>query len=91
MEEFEELLEQGEALAGEGLLQDALSRFEAARELEPGNPEVAEATGRALLALDRLEEAEESFLEASRSITSGSPAGWASRRSRCEWTSLSTS
>ncbi len=64
MEEFEELLEQGEALAGEGLLQDALSRFETARELEPTNPEVAEATGRALLALDRLEEAEESFVEA---------------------------
>jgi len=63
MEDFEELLEQGEALAGEGLLQDALSRFEAAGRLEPA-PEVAEAMGRALLGLDRLEEAEERFLEA---------------------------
>src|SRR5215218_4629215 len=63
MEEFEELLEQGEALAGEGLLQDALSRFEAAGRLEPA-PEVAEAMGRALLGLDRLEEAEGRFLEA---------------------------
>jgi tetratricopeptide (TPR) repeat protein len=63
MDDFEELLEQGEALAGEGLLQDALSRFEAARGLEPA-PEVAEAMGRALLGLDRLEEAEERFLEA---------------------------
>src|SRR5215213_3832902 len=63
MEDFEELLEQGEALAGEGLLQDALSRFEAAGRLEPA-PEVAEAMGRALLGLDRLEEAEGRFLEA---------------------------
>jgi tetratricopeptide (TPR) repeat protein len=63
MDDFEELLEQGEALAGEGLLQDALSRFEAARGLEPA-PEVAEAMGRALLGLDRLEEAEARFLEA---------------------------
>src|SRR5918999_1900499 len=64
MEEFEELLEQGEALAGEGLLKDALSRFEAALGLEPENPEVVEAIGRALLSLDRTEEAEASFLDA---------------------------
>src|SRR5215212_5575576 len=64
MEEFEELLEKGEALAGEGLLEDALSRFEAALDLEPENPEVIEAIGRALLELGRPEEAEASFLEA---------------------------
>src|SRR5215212_9131452 len=63
MEEFEELLEKGEALAGEGLLEDALSRFEAALDLEPENPEVIEAIGRALLELGRPEEAEASFLE----------------------------
>src|SRR5829696_7884972 len=64
MEEFEELLEKGEALAGEGLLENALSRFEAALDLEPENPEVIEAIGRALLELGRPEEAEASFLEA---------------------------
>src|SRR5919112_1869130 len=61
MEEFEELLEQGETLAEEGLLSDALSRFEQALALEPENPEVLEAIGRAFLALDRTEEAEASF------------------------------
>src|SRR5918998_1007820 len=64
MKEFEELLEKGEALAGEGLLEDALSRFEAALDLEPENPEVIEAIGRALLELGRPEEAEASFLDA---------------------------
>src|SRR5918997_4047636 len=64
MEEFEELLEQGETLAEEGLLKDALSRFEQALALEPENPEVMEAIGRALLSLDRTEEAEASFLDA---------------------------
>ncbi len=64
MEEFEELLEQGEMLAGEGLLEDSLSRFEAALALEPENPEVIEAIGRALLSLDRTEEAEASFFDA---------------------------
>src|SRR3954454_10172550 len=64
MEEFEELLEQGETLAGEGLLEEALSRFEQALALEPENPEVIEAIGRALLGLDRAEEAEASFLDA---------------------------
>jgi tetratricopeptide (TPR) repeat protein len=64
MAEFEELLEQGETLAGEGLLEEALSRFEQALDLEPENPEVVEAIGRALLSLDRTEEAEASFLDA---------------------------
>jgi tetratricopeptide (TPR) repeat protein len=64
MEEFEELLEQGETLAEEGLLKDALSRFEQALALEPENPEVMEAIGRAFLGLDRTEEAEASFLDA---------------------------
>lgn len=64
MKEFEELLEKGETLAGEGLLEDALSRFEAALDLEPENPEVIEAIGRALLELGRPEEAEASFLDA---------------------------
>src|SRR5215208_964011 len=64
MEKFEELLEQGETLAEEGLLEDALSRFEQALALEPENPEVIEAIGRALLGLDRTEEAEASFLDA---------------------------
>ena len=64
MEEFEELLEQAEMLAGEGLLEEALSRFEQALALEPDNPEVIEATGRALLELGRAEEAEASFLDA---------------------------
>jgi tetratricopeptide (TPR) repeat protein len=64
MEEFEELLEQGETLAGEGLLEEALLRFEQALALDPDNPEVIEAIGRALLGLDRAEEAEASFLDA---------------------------
>jgi tetratricopeptide (TPR) repeat protein len=64
MEEFEELLEQGETLAGEGLMREALSRFEQALALEPDNPEVIEAMGRALLELGRTEEAEASFLNA---------------------------
>jgi tetratricopeptide (TPR) repeat protein len=64
MEKFEELLEQGETLAGEGLLEDALSRFEQALTLAPDNPEIIEAIGRTLLELDRPEEAEASFLDA---------------------------
>ena len=64
MEKFEELLEQGETLAGEGLLEEALSRFEQALALVPDNPEVIEAIGQVLLRLDRLEEAEASFLNA---------------------------
>ena len=62
--EYEEYLEQGETLAGEGLIEEALSRFEQALEAAPENPEVMEAVGRALLNLDRLEEAEASFLAA---------------------------
>src|SRR5918997_133499 len=62
--EYEEYLEQGETLASEGLIEDALSRFEQALAAAPENPEVMEAVGRALLHLDRLEEAEASFLEA---------------------------
>src|SRR3712207_421439 len=61
---YEEYLEQGEILAGEGLIEEALSRFEQALEAAPENPEVIEAVGRALLNLDRLEEAEASFLAA---------------------------
>jgi protein O-GlcNAc transferase len=64
MEKFEELLEQGETLAGEGLLEEALSRFEQALALVPDNPEATEAVGRILLSLDRLEEAEIRFLSA---------------------------
>ncbi|MDP8939710.1 MAG: tetratricopeptide repeat protein [Actinomycetota bacterium] len=62
--EYEEFLQQGETLAEEGLVEEALSRFEQALEAAPGNPEAIEAVGRALLGLDRLEEAEESFLGA---------------------------
>jgi tetratricopeptide (TPR) repeat protein len=62
--EYEEYLQQGEILAGEGLIEEALSRFEQALEAAPENPEVIEAVGRALLNLDRLEEAEASFLDA---------------------------
>src|SRR4028118_1066220 len=62
--EYEEYLEQGETLASEGLIEEALSRFEQALESAPGNPEVIEAVGRALLNLGRLEEAEASFLDA---------------------------
>jgi tetratricopeptide (TPR) repeat protein len=64
MEEFEELLEQGDTLAGEGLLGDALSRFEQALALAPDDPEIIEAIGRTLLGLNRPEEAEASFLDA---------------------------
>src|SRR5919199_6025741 len=64
MERFEELLEQGETLAGEGLLEDALSRFEQALTLAPDNPEIMDAIGRTLLGLDRTAEAEASFLDA---------------------------
>src|ERR687890_272975 len=59
--EYEEYLEQGEILASEGLIEEALSRFEQALAAAPENPEVVEAVGRALLNLDRLEEAEASF------------------------------
>ena len=62
--EYEEYLQQGEILAGEGLIEEALSRFEQALDAAPENPEVIEAVGRALLNLDRLEEAEASFLDA---------------------------
>jgi Flp pilus assembly protein TadD len=62
--EYEEYLEQGETLASEGLIEEALARFEQALNAAPENPEVIEAVGRALLHLDRLEEAEASFLEA---------------------------
>ena len=62
--EYEEYLEQGETLASEGLVEEALSRFEQALESAPGNPEAIEAVGRALLNLGRLEEAEASFLDA---------------------------
>src|ERR687897_79442 len=61
--EYEEYLQQGEILAGEGLIEEALTRFEQALEAAPENPEVIEAVGRALLNLDRLEEAEASFLD----------------------------
>src|ERR687894_3245434 len=61
---YEEYLEQGEILAGEGLIEEALTRFEQALEAAPENPEVVEAVGRALLNLDRLAEAEASFLAA---------------------------
>jgi tetratricopeptide (TPR) repeat protein len=62
--EYEEYLEQGETLASEGLIAEALSRFEQALAAAPENPEVIEAVGRALMNLDRLEEAEASFLDA---------------------------
>jgi tetratricopeptide (TPR) repeat protein len=62
--EYEEYLEQGETLASEGLIEEALSRFEQALAAAPEKPEVIEAVGRALLNLDRLEEAEASFFDA---------------------------
>ena len=62
--EYEEYLEQGETLAGEGLVEEALARFEQALDAAPENPEVIEAIGRALLSLDRLDEAEASFVDA---------------------------
>ena len=62
--EYEEYLEQGETLASEGLIEEALSRFEQALNAAPENPEAIEAVGRALLHLDRLGEAEASFLDA---------------------------
>jgi tetratricopeptide (TPR) repeat protein len=46
------------------LIEEALTRFEQALAAAPENPEVIEAVGRALLNLDRLEEAEASFLDA---------------------------
>jgi Flp pilus assembly protein TadD len=64
MENFEELLEQGETLAEKGLLEEALFRFEQAWALEPESPEATEAVGRALLGLDRTEEAKTHFLKA---------------------------
>jgi tetratricopeptide (TPR) repeat protein len=64
MAEFKELLEKGETLASEGLLNEALSRFEQALTLAPDDPEVIEAVGRTLLGLNRFEEAEASFLDA---------------------------
>src|SRR5919112_278763 len=62
--DYDEYLEQGETLASEGLIEEALARFEQALAAAPENPEVIEAVGRALLNLDRLEEAEASFLDA---------------------------
>ena len=62
--DYEEYLEQGETLASEGLIEEALSRFEQALAAAPENPEAIEAVGRALLNLGRLEEAEASFLDA---------------------------
>ena len=51
-------------MAEEGLVEEALSRFVQALGAAPGNPEAVEAVGRALMSLDRLQEAEESFLGA---------------------------
>jgi tetratricopeptide (TPR) repeat protein len=62
--DYDEYLEQGETLASEGLIEEALARFEQALDTAPENPEVIEAVGRALLNLGRLEEAEASFLDA---------------------------
>ena len=62
--DYEKLLDQGETLAEEGLVEEALNRFEQALIAAPDNPEVVESVGRALLNLDRLEEAEASFLDA---------------------------
>ncbi|WP_119066035.1 tetratricopeptide repeat protein [Rubrobacter indicoceani] len=62
--EHEELLKQGETLAEEGLLEEALTRFEQALQNAPEDPEVLEAVGRALLNLGRLEEAEACYLDA---------------------------
>ena len=62
--DYDEFLEQGETLASEGLIEEALARFEQALDAAPENPEVIEAVGRALLNLGRLEEAEASFLDA---------------------------
>src|ERR687890_29522 len=62
--DYDEYLEQGETLASEGLVEEALWRFEQALEAAPENPEVIEAVGRALLNLGRLEGAEASFLDA---------------------------
>jgi tetratricopeptide (TPR) repeat protein len=73
--EHEELLEQGETLAEEGLVEEALSRFEQALEVSPENPEVMESVGRALLSLGRLEEAEASFQDALE-IDPGWAAPW---------------
>src|SRR5215210_5414763 len=62
--EYEEYLEQAETLAGDGLIEEALARFFHTVAATTENPEVMEAVGRALLNLDRLEEAEASFLAA---------------------------
>jgi tetratricopeptide (TPR) repeat protein len=62
--DYDEFLEQGETLASEGLIEEALARFEQALDAAPENPEAIEAVGRALLNLGRLEEAEASFLDA---------------------------
>ncbi|CAN5911883.1 tetratricopeptide repeat protein [soil metagenome] len=62
--EYEDLIQQGETLAEEGLVAEALSRFEQALAAAPENPESIEAVGRALLSLDRLDEAEASFIRA---------------------------
>jgi tetratricopeptide (TPR) repeat protein len=62
--DYDAYLEQGEILASEGLVEEALARFEQALDAAPENPEVIEAVGRALLNLGRLEEAEASFLDA---------------------------
>ncbi|MGH3148806.1 MAG: tetratricopeptide repeat protein [Rubrobacter sp.] len=61
--DYDAYLEQGETLASEGLVEEALARFEQALDAAPENPEVIEAVGRALLNLGRLEEAEASFLD----------------------------
>jgi tetratricopeptide (TPR) repeat protein len=62
--DYDEFLQQGETMASEGLIEEALARFEQALDAAPENPEVIEAVGRALLNLGRLEEAEASFLDA---------------------------
>src|SRR3954464_2894274 len=61
--DYDEFLEQGETLASEGLIEEALARFRQALDAAPENPEVIEAVGRALLNLGRLEEAAAGFLD----------------------------
>ena len=41
--DYGEFLEQGETLASEGLIEEALARFEQALDAAPENPEVIEA------------------------------------------------
>ena len=89
--DYDEFLEQGETLASEGLIEEALARFEQALDAAPENPEVIEAVGRALLNLGRLEEAEASFLDALELTPSGSRRGWGSRWWRSRATSRSRS